>query len=229
MLFRSITVTKQDVAAALEWDRKREARKIYEAAKIIECPWQTKKFKLDGDPSEWESPSATLNGQDASLAMSYDDTNLYFCFRARGAGPLKNTGKDWRKLFKTGAAVDLNIGLDSKADVKRQSAAIGDLRLLMTEAGPEPTAVLYQPNAPGSKPEEAWETHTDVAQSSFDRVARLKDVQIAVRTEANSYCVEAVVPLKSIGLKIEPNASYKFDWGILVSGPGGSEVTQRLY
>ena len=94
----TITVTKQDVAAALEWDRKREARKIYEAAKIIECPWQTKKFKLDGDPSEWESPSATLNGQDASLAMSYDDTNLYFCFRARGAGPLKNTGKDWRKL-----------------------------------------------------------------------------------------------------------------------------------
>ena len=50
-----------------------------------------------------------------------------------------------------------------------------------------------------------------------------------MRTEANSYCVEAVVPLKSIGLKIEPNASYKFDWGILVSGPGGSEVTQRLY
>ncbi len=161
--------------------------------------------------------------------MTYDDANLYVCFQVRGAGPLKNTGNDWRRLFKTGAAVDLQIGLDPKADAKRKTPAVGDSRLLMTLVGKEPTAVLYQPNAPGAKPEEAWETHTLVAQSGFDRVAKLKEVRLVARTDKDSYCAEAQIPLAALGLTIEPEACYKFDWGILVSGPDGSAVFQRIY
>lgn len=225
----TLQITKEDVAAAMEWDRQIQSRRLYESAKVIECPKNKRPIKLDGDPSEWEFTSATLNGQDASLAMSYDDSNLYLCFRSHGAGPLKNSGRDWRRLFKTGAAVDINIGLDAKADPRRSSSASGDTRLLMTMAENKPTVVLYQPKASNAKPDEAWETRTDVATSSFDRVAKLSDAQLIAQTDKNSYCVEAVIPLKSIGLRIDSDSVYKFDWGVLVSGPDGNEVMQRVY
>lgn len=225
----TLTVTKEDVNAAMEWDRKQQARKLYEAAKVMECPPLKSAFKLDGNPGEWDFTSATLEGRDSSLSMAYDETNLYLCFRIRGAGPFKNTGNDWHRLFKTGAAVDFNIGLNPKADVKRQAPGPGDTRLLLTLAGNEPTAVLYQPVAPNSKPEEGWESNTLVALSKFDRVTKLQDVQMAVQSGTNAYCVEARVPLKSIGLSVNPDALYKFDWGIITSGPDGSEVLQRLY
>jgi hypothetical protein len=213
----------------MEWDRKQQARKLYEAAKVMECPPVKRPVKLDGDPGEWDFTSATLEGRDSSLAMAYDESNLYVCFKIRGSGPFKNTGNDWHRLFKTGAAVDLNIGLNPKADVKRQTPGAGDTRLLLTLAGNEPTAVLYQPVAPGSKPEEGWESNTFVASSKFDRVTKLQEVQVVAHSEKNAYCVEAKIPLKSLGLSIDPEALYKFDWGILASGPDGSEVLERLY
>jgi hypothetical protein len=43
------------------------------------------------------------------------------------------------------------------------------------------------------------------------------------------YCLEAAIPLKSIGLTIRDDMTIKMDWGILSSGPEGTEVLQRLY
>jgi hypothetical protein len=225
----ALSVTQQDVDAAMEWDRAAQARKLYEAAKVIECRRRKGGITLDGNPAEWEFTSSSLDGRDASLAMAYDDANLYVCFTIRGSGPLTNTGNDWKRLFKTGAAVDLQIGADPKADAKRKTAAAGDCRLLMTMTGEGPTAVLYQPVAPGSKPEEAWEARTGVAQSGFDRVVKLPDVRVAARGDEKGYCAEAVIPLKSLGLSIMPDVAYKFDWGILASGPEGNTVLERVY
>jgi len=226
----TLTVTQKDVDDAMEWDRKVQSRKLYEVAKMIECRRRKGGITPDGNPTEWELTSAALEGRDAALAMAYDDKNLYVCFTIRGSGPLKNTGNDWRRLFKTGAAVDLQIGVDPQADAKRKTPAVGDCRLLMTLTGEGPTAVLYQPNAaPGSKPDEAWEARTSVAQAGFDRVVKLPEVRLAAKTDANGYCAEAVIPLESIGLKIVPDAAYKFDWGILASGPEGNAVLERLY
>ena len=225
----ALTVTQKDVDEAMEWDRKVQSRKLYEAAKIIECRRRKGGITIDGNPAEWEFTSGSLDGRDASLAMAYDEKNLYACFTARGSGPLKNTGNDWRRLFKSGAAVDLQIGLDPKADAKRKAPAVGDCRLLMTLTGEGPTAVLYQPNAPGSKPDEAWEARTGVAQTGFDRVVKLPEVRLAARGDEKGYCVEASIPLASLGLTIVPDVPYKFDWGILASGPEGNAVLERVY
>ncbi|MEI6637569.1 MAG: hypothetical protein WCO99_13445, partial [Planctomycetota bacterium] len=102
----TLTVTQKDVDDAMEWDRKVQSRKLYEVAKMIECRRRKGGITPDGNPTEWELTSAALEGRDAALAMAYDDKNLYVCFTIRGSGPLKNTGNDWRRLFKTGAAVD---------------------------------------------------------------------------------------------------------------------------
>ena len=224
-----LTVTQKDVDDALEWDRKVQSRKLYETAKIIECRRQKGGITLDGNPADWELTSGSLDDRDVSLAMAYDEKNLYACFTVNAAGPFKNTGNDWRRLFKSGAAVDLQIGLDPKADAKRKAPAVGDCRLLMTMTGEGPTAVLYQPNAPGAPPEEGWETHTLVAQAGFDRVKKLPEVRMAARGDEKGYCLEAVIPLAALGLKIVPDVPYKFDWGILASGPEGNAVLERVY
>jgi hypothetical protein len=225
----ALTVTQKDVDAAMEWDRKVQSRKLYEAAKMIECRRRKGGITPDGNPAEWELTTAALDGRDASLAMAYDDANLYVCFTVRGSGPLKNTGNDWHRLFKTGAAVDLQIGVDPRADSKRKDLAVGDCRLLMTLTGEGPTAVVYQPNAPGSKPDQAWEARTGVGQAGFDRVVKLPEVRLAARSDEKGYCAEAVIPLGSLGLTIVPDAAYKFDWGILASGPEGDAVLERVY
>jgi len=225
----TLPVTKQDVDAAMEWDRAVQSRRLYETAKVLECRRRKGGITLDGSPDEWDFTSAVLDGRDVSLAMNYDDVNLYVCFTVRGAGPIKNTGNDWHRLFKTGAAVDLQIGVDPKADAQRKTPAVGDCRLLMSMTDEGPTVVLYQPNAPGSKPEEGWVARTDVARSGFDRVVKLPEVRLAARNDEKGYCAEAVIPLKSLGLTIVPDVAYKFDWGILASGPEGNAVLERLY
>jgi hypothetical protein len=226
-----LRITPQEIAAAVDWARKAEQRKTYEAAKIIECGRAPENVKVDGDPKEWSTENARLADREVSLSLGYDDRNLYVCCQARRAGPLKNTGNDWRRLFKTGAAFDLQIGVDPSAPLTRTQAAPGDMRIVMTYLNGQATVVLYQPNCPGAKPEEAWETHTQVFRTAFDRVAKLDGVTMAMQVprDGGEYCLEAAIPLAAIGLKIAPGTRLKMDWGILVSGPDGSEVLQRLY
>ena len=52
---------------------------------------------------------------------------------------------------------------------------------------------------------------------------------MVARGDENGYCAEAIIPLQSLGFEIVPDLAYKFDWGILVSGPDGSEVIERRY
>jgi hypothetical protein len=50
-----------------------------------------------------------------------------------------------------------------------------------------------------------------------------------VDDDANSYVLEAAIPLSALGLKITPGLRLKLDWGVLVSGPDGTEVLRREY
>jgi hypothetical protein len=224
-----IPVTGPDLEKAIAWNRAQLSRGVYEAAKQIVCRPAVNAIAIDGDPGDWNFESARLKDRDVTFAMTYDDENLYLCVTGRGVGPMLNTGNDWRRLFKTGAAVDLQIGVNPAAPMDRKNPAVGDLRLLMTLNNDKPIAVLYQPNAPKSKPEDQWETHTGVFHAGFDRVVLAPEVAVKVQHGKEGYCLEAAIPLKLLGLTITPELRLKMDWGILESGPKGTEVLQRRY
>jgi hypothetical protein len=224
-----VTVTQEQVRQALDWDRQKQARRLYERARLIECRRVRGAVTVDGSPGEWESANAEIEDRGVSFCIAYDDVNLYVCYTVQRCGPLRNAGNDWKRLFKTGAAVDLQLGADPAAPADRSSPVAGDSRLLMTVAGGKPVAVLYQPAAPGAKPDEAWETHTMVFRANFDRVVQVPEVRMAAALLDDGYCLEAAIPLKTLGLTIKPDLMLKMDWGILVSGPQGTEVMQRLY
>jgi hypothetical protein len=67
-------------------------------------------------------------------------------------------------------------------------------------------------------------------------VTRLDAVKLAMTQETSrddgrvtGYCLEAAVPLAALGLSLAPDLRLKLDWGVLVSGPEGTETFQRLY
>lgn len=223
-----INVTAPMLQQAVTWNREQFSHALYAKARLINCRPLPLGVTVDGDPREWENPSASID-ENVGFDLAYDENNLYVCYMVNQNGPLKNTGNDWKRLFKTGAAVDLQIGVDPQAAVDRTSPVKGDQRLMMTMMNGKPVAVLYQPEAPGAPAAENWESHTMVFNTKFDRVVQAPEVEIAVSNGKEGYCLEAAIPLKTLGLNIRHNQTLKLDWGIMVSGPQGSEVLQRRY
>lgn len=231
---RPLEVKAEDVRAAQEWDQARQSRVLYQRAPLIRCARMAAP-QVDGSLADWpEAPAAGIGESGgAAFWMGYDDKNLYAAWKIVGHGPIKNVGNDWHRLFKTGAAVDLQIGANPEAPLGRKGPAEGDARLVLTLQNGSPRAVFYRPNEPGAPKALAWETHTMVFRTEFDRVEEAKDVTLATGSldprEGQGYVVEASIPLTRLGLTPKPGLRLKMDWGFLESGAAGTEVLQRKY
>jgi hypothetical protein len=171
----------------------------------------------------------------AKAALSCDDAQLYLAFDVTDETPLLNHGADWRLLFKTGDAVDLQLATDPKADPNRRDAVPGDLRLLLTAQGePDqlaPVAVLYRQKVPGA-PEAGRTTFASPWRSVvMDEVRRLDDAQVAVVVQQNQrrYVVEAAVPLATLGLRPFDGLRLLADFGVLFGDAAGETTIERCY
>ncbi|MGE3406003.1 MAG: hypothetical protein AB7I37_04255 [Pirellulales bacterium] len=222
-----IEVTAEDIARARAFDERQQQRSVYARSPVLDCYRVRQPPEIDGKLNDWPAPNAEL-ANSAEFRMAYDDEFLFLAWSTRGLGPLKNTGQQWDRLFKSGAAVDLQLGLDPEAASDRQAPAEGDLRLLMTYMGDAPAAVLYRPIVAGAPAEKAWRVVSPVGEVAFDEVRRLERVYIAATREENSYTLEAAVPLDALGLH-PADTRLKLDWGMLTTGPDGNEVLRRVY
>lgn len=238
-------VTGEDLRRSLEWEVQREREAVKTRVRTLRCHPLAEPIRIDGDLSDFRRAAvAELNTEleiaqrglpyRASLAVTFDDKYLYLGYAVNGLGPLKNSGREWDKLFKTGACVDLHLGLDPEADPDRKQPVEGDLRLLLSVMDEKPVAVLYRPVAADAADANAWEVVSPVFRLKFDQVKRLEDVYLAWKQtgeegQSVSYTLEAAVPLKSLGLVIRPNLLVKMDWGILAADDAGTRVVRRLY
>jgi len=223
-----MTVDAGALTATQAWERETATQKVYARAPVIDCYRMAAPPKLDGRLNDWPGVSAELDGN-AKFRIGYDDENLYLAYEIDQRGPLKNQGKQWDLLFKTGASVDLQIGVDPNAPEDRHAPVAGDLRLLLTFMGDDPAAVLYEAVVPGVPAKKAWQAVSGVGSVSFDRVTRLEKPKFVSVGDNEHYVAEAAIPLAALGLKITPELRLKMDWGILTSGPDGTEVLQREY
>ena len=223
-----ITVSGREITDTQAWERGREMRQVYVRAPVVDCYRMATPPKLDGQLNDWPVVSAEIDS-DAKFRIGYDDDNLYLAYEITRRGPLKNQGQQWDRLFKTGASVDLQIGTDPNAPSDRRGPVPGDQRLLMTFMGDTPTAVLYQAVVPGTPQDKAWQVVSPVGSATFDRVTLLPKPKIYAAGSDTRYVVEAAFPLSVLGLKITPGLRLKMDWGVLVSGPDGTEVLRRDY
>ena len=226
-----VTVAPEDLQKARAWEAERARRTVASRALVLTARRLARPPVMDGKagPKEWPAEAASLGeGLNATLTAGYDNQSLYLCWTCKEAGPLKNSGAEYQRLFKSGAGLDFLLATDPGVDPKRQQPAKGDLRLLLTFVEGKPKAVLYQPVAPGAKPEERWETFTAAGgKTAFDRVALLPEVTLAM-TGDRDFTVEAAVPLAALGFQVRPGLRLKMDWGVLTTSDG-RQVKQRQY
>ena len=227
-----ITVTEEDVQRARQRNAELVAFRSAREPRVIDIqpveaaaqsrPWASL-------PVARQATDPLKPGRQVSFQACYDKHNLYLRYDVRGAGPFKNTGDQWDRLFKSGGCVDLMLGLRSAADPLRRAPEEGDKRVLVAPLGGKPTVVLYDAVVPGTKPADRWEAVSPTGRTEFDRVRKIEKAAVVVSESQGGYVVEVTLPLAEIGLVPKPGSRLKLDWGVLETDAEGSAVLARSY
>ncbi|HUT37618.1 MAG TPA: FlgD immunoglobulin-like domain containing protein [Planctomycetota bacterium] len=167
-------------------------------------------------------------GRAAKVLLGYNDKYLTVDFDVQDESPMRNSGKDFALLFKTGDACDVMLACDPEADAKRTQPARGDVRLLFSVLDDKPVCVLYEAEVRGG--EKRPKTFSSPTGSlAFERVMMLDSAQVVVQRTAKGYRLSAAVPLREIGFAPKPGLATRGDVGVIFSDPGGSRNVLRAY
>lgn len=205
-----------------------------QAAKSFTIAKTTQAVAIDGDAKEWpelmDEVAKVVEIQESAadrygrVQARYDGENLYVAYRVINprSQKMRNTGQDFRLLFKSGDAVDLMFG---PSDPKGNQ---GNMRVLLSLLADKPIAVLYEKEVPGT-PESARVPFASFWKIYFDRVTQVADVKMATGSLADGYFVEAAIPWKRLGVTPTSGLKVKGDFGMLFGDKGGTRTVSRQY
>ena len=174
--------------------------------------------------AEWSSGNWNIR-----VRGSYDGQNLYLQYDVADPSPWVNNGKDWTQLFKTGDAVDLQLGTDASAPATRKGAAPGDIRLSIAPFNGKPLAVLYRyrlKDRAGANPVEfasPWRSE------KVDDVRKLESAEVQVQTSEGGYRLEATIPLSELGVGVLRGQTLRGDFGVIYGDRQGTVNLSRVY
>ncbi|MDR0902277.1 MAG: hypothetical protein LBM92_05865 [Opitutaceae bacterium] len=172
---------------------------------------------------------STSSNFKATAQLAHDDTNLYLAVDVEDPSPWKNEGADFARLFKTGDAVDIQLGADASASPKRSAPAKGDLRVVLAPLQKRAVAVLMRPVNPAAPDDQRKLYSSPVGDKKFDEVRLLATAKIGVTVKDGGYRLEASIPLAEIGLKPVAGAEVRGDIGFVSSDAAGRVNTARTY
>ena len=171
--------------------------------------------------------ASTSSNLTAKARLGYDSTNLYVSIEVEDPSPWKNQGVDFTRLFKTGDAVDIQLGTGPK--IGGEKPAQGDLRVVLSQLAGKPAAVLMQPVNPQAEKTASKLYSSPVSDQRFDEVRLLPEVKIAVRNAGKGYVLEAAIPFAAIGLTPKAGAEIRGDIGFISSDASGMINAARTY
>ncbi len=191
--------------------------------------------EMDGKASEWPEllakETAVVEIQEnprkrfGRVQLRYDAENLYAAWLAMAPrNEWKNSGQDFRLLFKTGDAVDLMLGPE-----EQKPDGEGNLRLLFASLGGNPAAVLNQKTVRAAAASEGFDFASPWRTIHFQRVVLAPEVKVATGRIAGGYFVETAVPWKLLGVQPKSGLKLKGDVGVLYGDAGGRETIARHY
>ena len=222
----AVTLTPADLekaAAARAATSATEARKPYSIARVQTPP------PLDG--TGWkEIPALEIHKEGspekASAQLASDGSTLYLRFRVTDASPMQNEGKDFARLFKTGDAVDLQLGPQAPT---RTEPGAGDVRVVFSLLEGKPAAVLMRPVDPGAPKAAAKVYVSPVGPKAFDRVETLKTARVHIAPTAGGYVLTAALPWADLGIQPAPGLKLRGDAGFISSDAAGKRNVARTY
>ena len=237
----SVNVSKDDLKAALDFTAKRERVRqasqgtgLLSVALLKDCP------TFDANPDSWVDSTAWASIDQRGVSAYFDSHSKPFNVQGTvfiGCGTLfalwktgdplllRNSGAIEAALFKTGGALDLMIGTDPKADLKRTKPVAGDLRLLVSRVQGKTKAELFRALVPGAS-EKLKATFSDPWRSvTFDAVSDVSDQVKLIDDGKGDY--EIAISLDLLGLHPFDGLRIKGDIGILRGN--GKQTTQRVY
>lgn len=228
----SVSVTAKQLAEAALANDARAAAKAKAAEKAATIAKLDAAPAIDGKGSGWaDVPAFDVKSSSSNLGakarLGYDATNLYLSIEVEDPSPWKNLGVDFTRLFKTGDAVDIQFGTGEKSGDERP--ARGDLRVVLSQLGGKPAAVLMQPVNPQAAKTASKLYSSPVSDQRFDEVRMLPEVKIAVRNAGKGYRLEASIPLASLGLAPKAGATIRGDIGFISSDAAGAINVARTY
>jgi hypothetical protein len=154
------------------------------------------------------------------VRLAWDSQNLYAPFDVQDTSPWQHEGKDYKRLFKTGDAVDVHLGPAWRDKPRRQPAA-GDRRMLFAPLNGRPAAVLMAPVDEAAPAAQKVTYTSPVGAKAFDRVAVLDEAAVDVHTGDRGYRLEAAVPWSALGVQPKAGLTLRGDVGVIASDAAG--------
>jgi hypothetical protein len=190
--------------------------------------------RIDAKSMDWSGiPAMTIEREGTpsrgTAKVAYDDVNLYVLFEVEEPDPWQNEGRDFRRLFKTGDAMDIQFNVNPQTAAQRSGLLPSDVRIVFSRLGDRPVAVLMKPLDPAATVEKAVKYRSPVGERLFDSVEIMPDAQVSVRVDETHCRLEAAIPLKSIGLAPRAGMSLRGDAGIISADVHGRADIARTY
>ncbi len=193
-----------------------------------------KKANIDGKDKEWgnvEPLPIHIDEQRAATAkIGYDTKNLYLQFSVTDESPLLNSARDYKHLFKTGDAVELQFGRSLSERKKKQTVEQpheGDMRILITRdsEGKMIATLLRYHFRKGKKPNQhTYESHW---KEVVDEVRAVNDLPMASTVGKDEYMIEVAVPWTLLGVEPKPEMTLTGDVGVIYGNKGGTRNSIR--
>jgi hypothetical protein len=190
----------------------------------------------DGNYSEWTTvqPQTVLVADKrlAQAQLGYDDKCLWIRFQVTDESPLRNQASDYRTLFKTGDALDIQFCTDTGSRPEhgqnQQEMRVGDARILVVRTPDDKmnAAIIRYRTAGADKPKQ-YEYESSVWKEKVDEVSEINDLPMNCKAEKESYVVEVGVPWSVIGVKPAPGLKLKGDVGVIYGNEGGTKNAVR--
>jgi hypothetical protein len=185
----------------------------------------------DGNYGEWETvqPQTVLVADKrlAQAQLGYDEKHLWIRFQVADESPLRNQASDYRTLFKTGDALDIQFctdtGMRPEHGQNQQEMRVGDARILVVRTPDDKmNAAIIRYRTPGADKPKQYEYFSSVWKEKVDEVSEINDLPMHCKAEKDSYAVEVGVPWSVIGLKPAPGLKFKGDVGVIYGNDGGT-------
>lgn len=219
-----IKLTEADVVSRSSSDH--EEPDLKKTATVRRVP---EDFKFT-DASEWKtSDSLRIENsgaaESAKVRLAYNEKFLFLEYTVTDASPWKNHGADFRKLFKSGDAVDFQFGPFGS----RKDPGAADSRILIAPLDGKPAAVWMKPVIVEPSKKEPYVYESPVGRREFQLVRLAPEVGVSVETRSNGYVVQAAIPLGLLGVKSPAEGSWWADFGIILSDDAGQTNVARRY